>query len=482
MVLETGTDANNMDKDDFASLLAATELKRSSLQPGQKVKGKVIAITRDSIFVDLGIKQDGILDHAEFLDSEGKDTVREGDEVEAWIVSISPLGPRLSKSMTGSGVAALEDARDAGIPVEGRIIGPCKGGYQVEVLGKTAFCPGSQMQNLPGVSAEEMAGRLMQFLITKVEHNGRNIVVSRRALLEREKQENIDKLLAEIKIGDITEGIVTRLPGYGAFIELAPGIEGLAHISELSFGRVEKPEDVLATGEKVKVKIISMEKDAKGNLRFGLSLKQAMADPWENILDQIAPGDLRIAKVTRLAPFGAFMEIAPGVEGLAHISEFSWEKRINKPEEMLAVGDNVNVKIKDIAPDAKRISLSIKDAQGDPWSEVEEKFKAGAIAQGIVESATPKGLVVALAPGITGFLPAGNARHANIPLTKMKQGDEIQAAILSVDASARRIILEAPDPQQESEKNWRQHAAKEDNGKGFGIMAQALQKAMQKKH
>lgn len=476
------TESNMMESgESFAELLAQHEsASAAKLQTGQKVSGTVITISGDSVFVDVGLKQDGVMDRSEILDADGAETVKQGDTVEAWVVAISPQGLRLSRSMTGFGMAALEDAKEAQIPVDGKVRGTCKGGYQVDVLGKTAFCPGSQMENFGDAQAEDLVGRQMQFLITRIENHGRNIVVSRRALVEKERRENLDKLLASINIGDTVEGRVTRLAPFGAFVELAPAVEGLVHISELSWSRVGNPDEAISIDDAVRVKVTGVAKDEKGQTRISLSVKQAQGDPWTDIDQRFAPGDSVEGKVTRLAPFGAFVELAPGIEGLAHVSEFSWEKRVTKPEDFLAPGERVTVKIKELNAETRRISLSIRDAQGDPWQDAQERFAPGTSITGTVESNGPHGLFVSLAAGVTGLVPKS---ALGSKLSRLAAGAEIPVTVRSLDSAARRISLvpvqEGAETAPPAEKDWRAHI-KTDGG-GMGIMAQALQKAMQKK-
>lgn len=473
----------------FAEMLAQQESCAPKLKVGQKISGKVIDISNDSVFVNVGVKQDGVLDRAEILDAEGNLAVGPNDIVEAWITSISPEGIRLSRSMTGSGVEALQEAKDAAIPVEGRVKAVCKGGYQIETMGKIAFCPGSQMEQAPGEDAEAAVGRQMQFLITKLENNGRNIVVSRRALVDRERQANLDKLLASIKVGDTLEGVVRRLAPYGAFVELAPLIEGLVHISELSWSRVGSPDEAVSVDEPVRVKVTSITKDDKGQTRIGLSIRQAQGDPWEGAESRFKPGDIVEGIVRRFAPFGAFVEIAPGIEGLAHISELSWERRVAKPEEVLAPGDAVSVKIKEFNPENRRISLSIKDAQGNPWDEAAEKFASGARVSGTVESKNQHGLFVRLAPGIIGLLPQGALMRPNLPeaLAKAAPGDTVEVIVRSVDPVSRRISLnpvtaEAAPESEAEDQGWKKHASlKPARDEDQGVMAQALKRAFEKK-
>lgn len=350
--------------EDFAALLAAHSASSDRLQAGQKVSGTVIAVTGDSVFVDVGIKVDGIMDRKDILDAEGKESVAPGDSVEAWVIAVSPQEIRLSRSMSGSGVAALEEARDAGLPVDGRVTAVCKGGYSVEVLGKTAFCPGSQMDAAAMGDADSLVGRTLQFLIIRVENRGRNVVVSRRALLERERLEQLEILLESLKVDDTVEGRISRLAPFGAFMELAPAVEGMIHLSELSWSRVGSADEVVSPGDVVRAKVLSISKNDKGQVRISLSRKQAEGDPWLDVSERLKSGSVVQGKVVRLAPFGAFVELSPGIEGLVHISEMSWGKRINKPEEVLTVGETVSVKIKEINADARRISLSLRDAEG----------------------------------------------------------------------------------------------------------------------
>ena len=274
--------------EDFAAMFAAQEAGTVRLQPGQKVTGTIITITGDSVFVDVGIKLDGIMDRKDILDAEGNESVAPGDSIEVYVVGTSAGEIRLSRSMSGAGMAALEDARDAGVPVDGRVTGTCKGGYTVSVRGKNAFCPGSQMDSVSVADAEALVGRTMQFLIIRVENRGRNIVVSRRALLDRERQENLEKVLASLNVGDTVEGRITRLASFGAFMELAPGVEGMIHLSELSWSRVNSADEAVAVGDMVRAKLLSVSKDDKGRTRISLSRKKAEGDPWLQAADRLA--------------------------------------------------------------------------------------------------------------------------------------------------------------------------------------------------
>lgn len=466
-------------EENFAEMLATSEEANRPLRSGQKVKGKVIAVNGDDVFVDIGVKEDGVMGRKDLGDKEPEI----GDEIEAFITGISSQGIKLSRYMEGASVAALEEAKENGIPVEGKIRNVCKGGFQVEVMGKTAFCPGSQMAlNAP---AEELVGKTYPFAVTRVENNGRNIVVSRRALIEKEQKENLDKLLEAVKPGDIVEGKITRVAPFGVFIELAPGVEGLAHISQLSWSRVEKPEELYSPGDVVKAKFLSHETDEKGRSRLSLSVRQALGDPWEDIDAGFKVGEIVEGTVVRLTPFGAFITIADGVDGLAHVSELSWDKKVRNPADALTVGDKVRVKIKDINKDDKKISLSVRDAEADPWADVEQRFKVGETYKGSVESRSPHGLFVNLAPGVDGLLPASVIRELkdNAKYSRLQAGDEINVVIQKVDCGAKRISLNVENSSKPSEdQSWRGHAKSGSSGSSFasGVMAEALSRAFNK--
>ncbi len=470
--------------EDFASLFEAQEAANIRLQPGQKVTATVIAITGDNVFLDVGVKVDGIMERKDILDVEGNESVSVGDTVEAWVTAVAAHEIRISRSMSGSGMAAIEDAWNAALPVEGKVSATCKGGYVVDLMGKRAFCPGSQM-DIAQTDAESLVGRTLPFLITKVESGGRNIVVSRRALQERERRENLEKLLENIHEGDVVSGSITRLAPFGAFMEIAPSVEGMIHLSELSWSRIEKAEDIVNPGDAVQAKILGITTDAKGNTRISLSRKQAESDPWAQAGDSLKPGDVVSGKVTRLTSFGAFIEILPGIEGLVHLSEMSWTKRVSKASEILHAGEHVSVKIKEISLEKRRVSLSLRDAEGDPWSDVAQTYPVGSTVTGTVEGNTNFGIFVTLQPGVTALLPLAVIKASKKQeLAKLDKGQSVTLLVQNVDTAARRISL-APEgfdaPAKKEDTAWAEHARSGQSQGGLGIMAQALQKAIKNK-
>jgi len=456
------------------------------LNIGDKVSGQVIQVGETTIFVDTGTKLDGIVEREELLDEEGNCTVQEGDTVELYVVGKDSGGIKLSRALSGiGGIAMLEEAKSAGLPVEGNIDSTCKGGFNVTVMHRRAFCPVSQIDNRFVENPEEYVGKTLEFLITKLEQNGRNVVISRRTLLERETAQAMEAFTAESGVGDEIEGIVTRLAPFGAFVEIMPGLDGLVHISQISHGRIGHPEEAVSIGQKVKAKITSYEHDDKGRLKISLSMKELAQDPWETISATFTEGDKVTGKVVRLADFGAFVEIAPGIDGLVHVSEMSYTQRVHKPSDFVQEGQTVAVKIKSIDANARRIGLSMKDAEGDPWMDIEEKFQSGQKVTGIVEKHEQFGIFIQLEPGITGLLPKSVIARSEKPASfeKLHSGDSVDIIIAQVRAGERKISLTTGDVQDDG--SWKEFAPKKQktslNTGGMGLLGAKLQEAMDKK-
>ncbi len=428
--------------ENFAEMFKASqENAQGRVKQGDKVTGTVIDVTDDSVFVNVGVKIDGIMDRKDFIDNEGNLTVKVGDEVEAYVTKATSQEIVLSRSMNGAGMAAIENAKDAGIPVEGRVIDACKGGYHVEILGKTAFCPGSQMA---AGEPESLPGQTFQFLITRVESRGRNIVVSHRALVDREREASLEKFLSEVKEGDIIEGKVTRLAAFGAFVEVAPAVEGMIHLSELSWSRVVKADEAVSVGQEVKVKLLKVSKekgrDGREHTRISLSLKQAQGNPWDDAASKLVIGDIVEGRVVRLAPFGAFVEVLPGIEGLVHISEMSWG-RVDDPKKLFKVGDKVNVMIKDIQ--GTKIALTMKLDENNPWKNASEKYQVGTVVTGKVARMTDFGAFVELEEGIDALLHVSqiSIEHVEKPSDVLEVGQEITAKIVDFNEDSKKISL-----------------------------------------
>jgi len=473
----------------FAEMLAqheSEEAPQSRLSPGQRVSVRIVAITADTIFVSTGSKVDGIVDREE-METDGELPHQVGDILDLYVVTVSAQEVKLSRILRGAGsLSALEEARDAGLPVEGKITAQVKGGYAVDIMKRRAFCPTSQIDIRPPDDPEAAVGKIYPFLISRLEKGGRNIVVSRRSLLEREQAENRDALLAEVNIGDVREATISRLAPFGAFVELAPGVEGLVHLSELSWTRVAQADEAVSVGDRVRVKVLEIKKDEK-NTRISLSMKQVMDDPWKDVDSRLSAGEVVSGKVVRLAPFGAFVEILPGVEGLVHLSELSYAKRVMKAEEVVVPGDTVSVMIKEMDPEKRRISLSMRDAEGNPWDSVDDLLVEGGELTGTVEKRAPFGLFVALSPGITGLMANSviQGSPSRKTLERLNPGEAIAVRVQSVDKANRRISLspagEDIAADDKGEKDWKKHAAPKPAAPSLGSLGVALQAAIKKK-
>lgn len=466
----------------FAELLNAYgDRAGGSVEVGQRLNVPIISVGEQSVFVDTGTKIDGVVDKAELLDAEGHCPFNVGDRLDLYVVEVGEHEVRLSKALAGEGgVSMLREAQQSGLPVEGRVQATCKGGFEIQVLKRRAFCPASQMDThpVPPEAAAQFVGQELSFLVLRVEDRGRNIVVSRRALLEREHAKAREAFLAAAQPGDVVSGRIVRLTGFGAFVELVPGVEGLVHVSELDWRRVERPEEVVAVGQTLPVKILKIEAPAEGkNLRISLSAKQAGDDPWVARIDQLQEGAVVPAVITRCAPFGAFAELLPGIEGLVHISEMSYARRVNKPEEVVTPGEAVSVRIKSIDRSRRRIALSLREVAGDPWATAAQKYRAGQAVEGTVEKQEKFGLLVNLEPGLTGLVPRSRINEDTDPqrFLKLRPGDAVALVVESVRPEERRLTLAPPASAQRDD--WRQHQANE-NSATLGTLADKLQQAM----
>ena len=477
------TDNRYEKEESFAALLDAYGPgMEKNIDIGDKIRGKVISIGKDSVFIDTGTKIDGVVDKAELMNKEQQLELEEGDMLELYVVALSDDEIRLSKAMTGLGaVQMLKEAHEKAVPVEGKITETCKGGYRVEIQQRKAFCPISQVDINFVENPADFIGQTLNFLITTLEQNGRNIVVSRRALLSREQEASRKAFYKTLKVDDVLEGRVTRIMPYGIFVQLAEGVEGMVHISELSWSKVAKPEEAVKVADTVRVKTIRIEPDKRpGMLKISLSMKQLSDDPWNRADFQFQEGDKIRGKVTRCKNFGAFVEVAPGIEGLVHISEMSYTKRILKPEEVVSAGESVSVMVKEVDIPNRRLSLSIRDAEGDPWIDVATKYTIGQALEGILQKKEKFGFFVNLEPGITGLLPKsklGQTRQSS-ELQKLKEGDSIPVIIEAINPGDKKISLIPGN--LADEQDWQTFAGNSDAS--MGSLGEMLQQAMSKKN
>lgn len=467
-------------EESFAEMFEAYSAgMKEDLRVGDKIHGRIISITESAVFVDTGTKADGVVEIEDLKDDEGNLPYEVGDEVDLFVVSANESEIRLSRAIAGvGGLEMLKDAYAGHIPVEGKVIQTIKGGFQVEVLKRRAFCPISQIDTHYVEDGEAYVGRSFEFLIKQLNEKGRNIVLSRRQLLEAEQKKAQEAFLKELEQDRTYDGRVTRLMPYGAFVELTPGLEGMVHISELSWSRVEKPDDAVTPGQTVKVKVLRVESGPKGP-KIALSIKQIDGDPWDRLPDTVEPGRKVTGKVTRCADFGAFVEILPGIEGLVHISEMSYTQRVHKPQDVVDPGQEVSVVIKEVDAEKRRIGLSIRDAEGDPWLEIDQKLTKGEPVKGVVENPAQFGIFVRLAPGIVGLLPkSAISRSANAAqIDKLKQGDGITVVVEEINKADRRISLKPHDAGDEGE--WQQYKGASEKAP-LGDLGEKLARALKK--
>lgn len=477
--------AKKAGSDEFARLLEASfKSPARRLSAGDKIRGEILVIGKEDVFVStgaIGPTSDGVVRRKELLDSEGQMNHKVGDFIELYVTQIRGSEIHLSPNPTAKNFADdLEDAFDKMLPVEGRVAEVCKGGVRVSVLGKMAFCPISQLDLNRVEDPEVFVGKKLEFLITQFSEGGRNIVVSRRRVLAEERDISAGAFAEERHEGDVVTGKVKKLEPFGAFVEVAPGIEGLLHISELSWSRVADPSEVVTVGQEVKVKILKKE-SKEGRLRISLSLKQVGPEPWENLPPEVKEGAMVSGKVTRCMKFGAFVEIAPGLEGLVPLSEMSYTKRVMRSDELFKEGEKIVVMIKEIQSDSRRLALSFRDAGSDPWAMVPQKFPVGAIISGKVDRREPYGLFIQLEEGVVGLLPKSKAAdQPEFPFEKLKVGDTVTIQVGELRIDERRISLDVPkDPNRDDWKGYVAQPAA--SGGTFGTLGDQLKKALEKK-
>lgn len=468
-------------EESFADLFEAYDKNVSDdIRVGDKISGEIISIGRDAVFVDTGTRIDGVVEKAELLNDEGELDCKVGDVLELYAVSVKGGEIRLSRAVTGGGgLEVLQEAYEESIPVEGKVKSLNKGGFDVLLGNRRAFCPISQMDIHYVEKPEDYVGEAFEFFITDFEESGRNIVLSRRKLLEKAVEKARKSFFEDLVVGSELTGRVTKLMPFGAFVELTPGVEGMVHISELGWSRVEKPSDVLQVGDTVKVKVLGVAPDEKSHqMKISLSIKQTADDPWLSVTDRFKESDVVEGKVSRCAPFGAFVEIEPGIEGLVHISEMSYRKRVLKAEDVVSPGDLIQVLIKEIDSSRQRISLSMREVEGDPWAGIARKYRTGQAVEGTVEKHENFGIFVSLEPGISALLPKSRIRESASPgrIEKARPGDTIPVVIENVNVEERKISVGPGDAQDEGE--WRRFVPGKDKNEGMGSLGEKLKQAL----
>lgn len=414
----------------------------SKFKNGSLVEGTVSAIKGDDVFIDIGYKSEGEISLSEF--GEGAE-VKIGDKVTVMLV-------QLENERTGNVELSKRRADDKirwekileryveGCVVTGTVKSAVRGGLLVQIDDVEAFLPGSQVEVAPVKDLEAYVGQTFDFKVIKISNERRNLIVSRRELIEGTLAEKKAELLATLEKGQIRTGRVKNITDFGAFIDL-DGLDGLLHITDMSWGRVKHPSEVLKVGQEVQVMVLDVDRDRE---RVSLGLKQTTENPWNSIQDQFPVGARVSGKVVNLAAYGAFVEIAPGIEGLVHISEFSWTKRVARASDVLNVGDEVQVVVLSVDVENQKIALGIRQTQANPWDTVQDRFPVGSKVKGRVRNFTAYGAFVELEEGIDGMIHVSDmswTRKINHPSECLQKGQEVEAVVLDVNAKEQRISL-----------------------------------------
>ena len=433
---------------EMAELLSGASANR--FKNGSLVEGTVSAIKDDDVFIDIGYKSEGAVSLSEF----GPDAdVKVGDRVTVMLVQLEndKTGVvELSKRRADEKIRweKILERYVEGCVVTGTIKSAVRGGLLVSIDDVEAFLPGSQIEVTPVKDLEPYVGKTYDFKVIKISNERRNLIVSRRELIEGTMAEKKAELLATLQKGEIRKGKVKNITDFGAFIDL-DGLDGLLHITDMSWGRVKHPSEILKVGDELDVMVLDVDRDRE---RISLGLKQMSSNPWDTIQDQFPVGSRVSGKVVNLAAYGAFVEIAPGIEGLVHISEFSWTKRVARASDMLSVGDEVQVVVLSVDVENQKIALGIRQTQANPWDTVQDRFPVGSKIKGKVRNFTAYGAFVELEEGIDGMIHVSDmswTRKINHPSECLQKGQEVEAVVLDVNPKDQRISLGLKQAQQD---------------------------------
>ena len=433
--------------DEFAALLAEEESERSIGEAGEVVRGRVLAVRDDAVLVDVGAKSEGRIPIEEFRDEDGVVDIKVGDIVDVFVVDPENEDGQCILSKREADKQRMweeiETRVEADETVRGRIISRVKGGLQVDI-GVKAFLPGSQVELRPTRNLDKFIGLEFDFKIIKFNKKRGNIVLSRRALLEHERQFLKAKTLEKLEEGAVMRGVVKNITEYGAFVDLG-GIDGLLHITDMSWGRVSHPEEVLRLGDEVTVKVLKFNSDTE---RVSLGIKQLLPDPWAGA-EQRYPANCHVmGRVVSLIDYGAFVELEEGIEGLIHISEMSWTQRVKHPSKVVQKGDIVNCVVLKIDEDGKKISLGIKQLEPNPWHLIAERYERGTRIVGKIRNITDFGIFIGIEDGIDGLVHISDmswTQKIKHPSEIYKKGDEVEAVVTHIDVENERFSLSIKD-------------------------------------
>jgi small subunit ribosomal protein S1 len=431
--------------DSFAALFEASISAGDFGKEGEIVNGTVVAVQRDNVVIDIGGKSEGIIALSEFADAQGQTHVKPGDQVDVYIESRENDDGLVALSKEKADKMKVWDEISAACErdelIEGTISQRVKGGLSVTIRGGVkAFLPGSQVDLRPIRNLDKLIGQTYQFKVIKFNKKRGNIVLSRRVLLEKERDEQKTKTLETLEEGKVVKGVIKNITEYGAFVDLG-GIDGLLHITDMSWGRVNHPSELFQVGDEVTVRVLKYNAETE---RVSLGLKQTQEDPWSHAEEAYPPAKKVHGKVQSITDYGAFVELEPGVEGLIHVSEMSWTKKVKHPSKLLEVGQDVECQVLEVDAKSKRISLGLKQLEPDPWTLFTEKYKPGDKITGKVRSITDYGVFIGIEEGVDGMVHKSDVSWTakiNNPSDMYKKGDEVEAIILSINHDEKKVSL-----------------------------------------
>jgi len=430
----------DLDQEELARLY---EQSFRTIQEGEVAKGTIVAVEKDYVVVDIGYKSEGQINIREFTDAEGNVQAKVGDTVDVLLERTEDEDGTIILSKEKAAKIKVWDEisrvyNDDGV-IHGTIVGRVKGGMSVDI-GVNAFLPGSQVDLRPVRNLDAMIGRDFDFKILKFNKKRSNIVLSRRVLLEKEREEKKKETLKILEDGRVMQGVVKNITDYGVFVDLG-GIDGLLHITDMSWGRVGHPSEMFAIGDEITVKVLHFDRERE---RVSLGLKQLKEDPWLTAAEKYPVGTRVQGRVVSLADYGAFVEVEEGVEGLIHVSEMSWTRKIRHPSKVVQVGDIVEAVVLSINPEAKRISLGMKQVEPNPWDVIAEKYPVGTTIEGRIKNITDFGLFIGIDEGIDGLVHISDiswTKRIKHPSELYKKGDEVRAVVLNIDRENERFSL-----------------------------------------
>lgn len=439
---ENSSDDSVQAKEESVGFRELYEQSLQSVQMGGVLTGRVVQINADTIMVDVGWKTEGYIPARELRDEQGNITVSVGDEIEILVDRRDQDGNLVLSRDKAAKIKIWDDVKlacEQNTPVKGTVIERVKGGLSVDI-GIPAFLPGSQVDIRPVRDLDRYVGQSFLFNVLKYDRKRNNVVLSRRTILEKEREAEKLDTLKNIEEGKIIEGIIKNITDYGLFIDLG-GIDGLLHVTDISWGRITRPSDHFSKGEKIRVKVLSFDRVKE---RVALGLKQLASNPWETIKDKYPIHSVVQGKVVNLTDYGVFVELEPGVEGLIHVSEMFWTREIRHPSKVLSIDQNINVMILDINTETKRISLGLKQTTANPWETLKQKYPEGSVIKGTIRNITNFGIFVGVEEGIDGLIHMSDIswkQRVKHPSEMFKKGQEIEVMVLNIDVEHEKFSL-----------------------------------------